>query len=340
MGRSVLGFAIVGTGMVARYHAQAIAQTEGARLVAVCRGDAARAAQATADFGVPCETSYEALLARSDVDAVCLCTPSGQHAAQAIAAARAGKHVLVEKPMALTLADADAMIAACREAGVRLGVALQRRTDPTFQGVAAAIARGDLGRPVLGAVTVPYLRTQEYYESAGWRGTWTQDGGGALMNQGIHLVDLLLWFLGDVAWVQASFGTLARDIEVEDCVTASLHFTNGALGTLAATTAAAPGFPHRVEVYGSQAGVQIEGETIVRGPGAPEARLEDKPAAGAGASPGGISATGHTRLIADFVEAVRDGRAPLVPGEEGRRSLALVLAVYESARSGQKVAPE
>jgi UDP-N-acetyl-2-amino-2-deoxyglucuronate dehydrogenase len=341
MGGTELGFAIVGTGMVARYHAQAIAQTEGARLVAVCRGDAARAEAAAAEFGVPCETRYEELLARRDVQAVCLCTPSGQHAAQAVSAARAGKHVLCEKPMALTLEDADAMITACREASVALGIALQRRTDPTFQAVRRAIDAGELGRPVLGTTTVPYLRAQSYYDSAAWRGTWALDGGGALMNQGIHLVDLLLWFMGDVAEVDASAATLAHEIEVEDCVTARLGFASGALGSLLATTAAAPGFPHRVEVYGTRAGVQIEGESVVRGPGAPADPdpAAAPPAAGAGASPTGISAAGHTRLLDDFVHAVREGRAPIVSGQEGRRSLSLVLAVYESARTGQKAVP-
>src|SRR5689334_15853808 len=153
-----LGFAIIGAGMVARYHATAIERTAGARLVAICRADQARAEETAAQFGVPCLADYTELLARDDVDAVCICTPSGMHAEQAIAAARAGKHVLVEKPIALTLADADAMIAACAQAGVRLGVALQRRTDPAFQRVYAAVGAGQLGRLVLGMGRVPYLR--------------------------------------------------------------------------------------------------------------------------------------------------------------------------------------
>ena len=330
-----LGFAIVGTGMVARYHAQAIRSTDGTHLAAVCRADAARRAEAEKELGAPCSESYEALLARPDVDAVCLCTPSGLHAAQAVQAARAGKHVLVEKPMALTLEDAASMIDACATAGVKLGVVLQRRADPSFQALRASITAGELGTPVLGIATVPYLRGQAYYDSAAWRGTWAQDGGGALMNQGIHLLDLLLWLMGDVSDVSARFATLAHEMEAEDCVTATLRFANGALGSLAATTAAAPGFPHRVEVYGSRSGIQIEGEAVMR-PG--EARQDAAPA-GAGASPTGISPTGHARILDDFAAAVREERAPLVPGEEGRRSLALVLAVYESARSGRAVRP-
>jgi UDP-N-acetyl-2-amino-2-deoxyglucuronate dehydrogenase len=326
--------------MVARYHAQAIAATPGARLVAVSRSDPSKAAAAAAEFGVPCETSDAALLARSDVDAVCICTPSGAHARQTLAAARAGKHVLVEKPMALTLADADAMIAACRSAGVVLGVALQRRTEPAYQLVHRAIEAGALGRPVLGLALIPYFRAQAYYDSAGWRGTWAEDGGGALMNQGIHIADLLVWFLGDVEEVLARSATLAHSIEVEDDVVATVRFKNGALGSIVATTAAAPGFPHRVEIYGTRGGVQLEAEAIARWDGDavpaidPSLRAGLAPAAaGAGGSATGLAPTGHARILADFVAAVREGRAPLVPGEEGRRSLALVLAVYESARS-------
>jgi UDP-N-acetyl-2-amino-2-deoxyglucuronate dehydrogenase len=342
MATSDIGFGIVGAGMVARYHATGIARTPGARLIAVCRADTARAEEAAAKFGAPCEASLEALLARPDVDAVCICTPSGQHAAQAIAAARAGKHVLVEKPMALTLADADAMIAACREAGVHLGVALQRRIDPLFRSVRAAIDAGALGKLTLGAVSVPYQRPQSYYDSAAWRGTWALDGGGALMNQGIHLLDLLVWYMGDAAEIQASAATLAHAIEVEDCVTAALRFAGGALGSVAATTAAAPGFPHRIEVYGDRGGVQIEGEQIVRwevsGVEAPATiNSAGTASAGAGASPTGIGAVGHTRLLGEFVAAIREARVPLIPGEEGRRSLALALAIYDSARTNSKI---
>jgi UDP-N-acetyl-2-amino-2-deoxyglucuronate dehydrogenase len=283
-------------------------------------------------------------MARDDVDAVCICTPSGMHAEQAIAAARAGKHVLVEKPMALTLADADAMIAASAEAGVLLGVALQRRAEPEFQQLQAAIAAGKLGRLVLGSVSVPYMRAQSYYDSAAWRGTWALDGGGALMNQGIHLLDLLLWLMGDAVEARATATTLAHDIEVEDCITATLRFANGALGSLMATTAAAPGFPHRVEIYGDRGGVQIEGEQVIRWEGegsepAPAESTERREpiAAGAGSSPAGIGAVGHTRLLADFAAAIRERRGPLVPGAEGRRALALVLAIYEAARTGQAV---
>lgn len=335
----MVNFAIIGTGMIGRFHRDAIAATQGARLAAVCRGraDAALQASAAAEYGVPCEPALEALLARTDVDAVCICTPSGQHATQAIAAMQAGKHVLVEKPMALSVADAEAMIATAAAHGVRLGVALQRRADPTFQRVRAAIARGDLGNLVLGKISVPYLRTQAYYNSADWRGTWALDGGGVLMNQGIHLLDLLVWFMGDVVAAQTQFATLGHDIEVEDCLAANLRFVNGALGSLVATTCAAPGFPHRVEVYGTRGGVQIEGEQVVRWDGdlAPPDGVTSSGAAsaGAGASPGGIGSVGHQRLIADFVAAIHQQREPLVSGDEGLRSLRAALMIYAAAKT-------
>lgn len=330
-----IGFGIVGAGMVARYHARAVAATSGARLVAVCRADASRAAETSAELGVPCAASFEALLDHPGVDAVCLCTPSGLHAEQALAAAGAGKHVLVEKPMALRLTEADAMIAACREAGVRLGVVLQRRTDPALGELHDAIRADELGRLVLATATVPYFRPPSYYDSAAWRGTWELDGGGALMNQGIHLVDLLLWLMGgDAEVVGASGGTFLHDIEVEDCVVAALRFSNGARGSIVATTAAAPGFPHRLEVYGSRGGAQLEGEALVRWEGAaPRIRAAGSApqAAGAGGSPSGIGTLGHTHIVQDFVAAIREGRDPLVDGLQGRRSLALVLAIYEAA---------
>jgi len=345
---AAIRFGIIGAGVAGRYHAQAIAQTPGARLIAVCAGHPERAAALASTFNARVEPDVAALLACDDIDAVCICTPSGQHAEQGIAAAKAGKHVLVEKPLAITLADADALIDACRTAGVYLSVALQRRTDPDFCAARDALAAGALGRPILGVITIPYLRTQKYYDSAAWRGTWALDGGGALMNQGIHLVDLLIWLMGDeVVEVQARTATLAHTIEVEDCASATLRFAGGALGAIAATTAAAPGFPHRVEVYGTQGGIQIEGETIVRWETTgrpPPASLHitsgsGRQEAGAGAHPTGISAIGHTRIMGDFVAAIRERRQPLVSGSEARRALAVVLAIYESAREGRPVRP-
>lgn len=335
-------FAILGTGMVARYHRDAVlANTEqGAELAAVVHHDPARFAALSEQYGVPCLSEAE-MLSRPDIDVVCICTPSGQHADQAVAAARAGKHVLVEKPIALTLEDADRMIEACRDAGVQLGVVLQRRAEPLFQRIRQAVQAGDLGEPTLGVVTLPYFRGQAYYDSAAWRGTWALDGGGVLMNQGIHILDLLLWYLGDPVEISAFADTLHRNVEVEDVAAANLRFGNGALATITATTTAEPGFPHRLEIYGTQGGIQVEGEAVVRWTLAhPEQALvqpyavSETAGAGSGGDPRGISASGHTKIVTDFLEAIRESRPPLADGEEGRRSLALILGIYESAGIG------
>ena len=339
-----IGFAILGAGMVADYHRQAIAANAelGARLVAVGHYNPSRFAEISGKFGAPC-VDQEALLADPAVDVVCICTPSGQHAEQAIAAARAGKHLLVEKPMALSRADAEAMIATCEQADVKLGVVLQRRAEPLFRQVYDAVQAGDLGDLTLGVVTMPYHRPQAYFDQADWRGTWALDGGGVLMNQGIHLVDLLIWYMGDPVEVRAYADTLHRDIEVEDTLAATLRFANGALATITATTTADPGFPHRLEIYGTGGGIQIEGETVGRWTlthpdraaveppeiGAPEAgALAD---AGAGGDPRGIAPTGHIAIVRDFIHALREERPLQIDGTEGRRSLATVLAVYEAA---------
>ena len=219
-----LGFAILGAGMIADYHRQAIEANAdlGARLVAVGHYAPEKFDAIGQRFGVPCQ-SYAEVLQRPDVDVVCICTPSGQHAEQALAAANAGKHLLVEKPMALSLADADAMIDACARNGVQLGIALQRRAEPLFQRVRQAISAGDLGELTLGVITMPYSRDAAYYAQAEWRGTWAQDGGGVLMNQGIHLIDLLVWFMGDPVSIHAHADTLHRPVEVEDVAAACRH---------------------------------------------------------------------------------------------------------------------
>jgi UDP-N-acetyl-2-amino-2-deoxyglucuronate dehydrogenase len=334
-----VGFAILGAGTAADYHCQAITANAalGARLIAIGHYNLARFADISTKFGVPC-ANQEELLADPAVDVVCICTPNGQHAAQAIAAASAGKHVLVEKPMALSLADADAMITACDQAGVKLSVVLQRRAEPLFQRIHSAIQAGDLGDLTLGVVTIPYYRPQAYYDQADWRGTWALDGGGVLMNQGIHLVDLLVWYMGDPVEVQAYANTLHRDIEVEDTLAATLRFANGALSTITATTTTAPGFPHRIEIYGTNGSIQVEGDSLGRWQladldkatiEAPEVGIAAN--AGAGGNPRGISASGHIAIFRNFIYALREDRILQVDGAEGRRSLATVLAVYQAA---------
>ncbi len=338
MTEKTVGCAIVGAGMVARYHQAAVAACaeQGARLVAMGHYDPARFAAITEHFHVPA-LSFQDLLAHPEVEVVILATPSGQHAAQAMAAAAAGKHVLVEKPMALTRHDADAMIAACARAGVQLGVVLQRRMEPLFRRIHEAIQAGALGALTMAQVTMPYHRSQGYYDQAAWRGTWAMDGGGVLMNQGIHLVDLLVWFMGDPVAVQAQAATLHRAIEVEDTLVATLRFAGGALATLTATTTCEPGLPHRIELYGTRGSIQVEGEFLVRWVEAgslPDTSTAGQGDAGASGDPGGIDTAGHIAILRDFLDAIHANRAPLVDGMEGRRSLAVVRDVYAAARIG------
>ncbi len=338
--KSELGFAILGAGMVAEYHLNAIQECAdlGARLVGVGHYNPARYDDITERFGAPA-SSYDDLLANPSVDAVCICTPSGYHAQQAIAAASSGKHVLVEKPMALSLADADAMIAACRDNGVQLGVCLQRRAEPLFRRVHDAIHGGDLGEITIGVVTMPYLRDEPYYAQAEWRGTWAMDGGGVLMNQGIHIIDLLLWFLGDPVETHAFADSRHRSVEIEDTAAAVLRFANGSVATITATVATEPGFPHRLEVYGTNGGIQIEGESVLRWGLADESKqsVEPWPVAteqvdpGMAGDPRGISTSGHIAILKDFIAGIRRGEDPVIDGAEGRRSLAAILAVYEDS---------
>ncbi len=339
MGRNDrIGFAIIGTGLAAELHRRAILANapNGAELRVVGTRDPARP-KAARQFQTECRT-VDALFESDDIDVICICSPSGCHAQQALAAAAAGKHALVEKPLALNLADCDAMIEAFDKAGLLLGVAFQRRTDPLFQRVRQAIAAGDLGKLVAGNLLMPYFRSPAYYQSGLWRGTWALDGGGALINQGIHLVDLLLWFMGDPSEVKALGGTVHHAIEVEDSITALLHFPDNACVSLLATTAAAPGFPHRIAVYGTQGGIEIEGERIRRWDLAQPEKATVPPEtgaesfqAGAGASPSGVGIEGHVRLIANFIETLRGNATLASDGRQGRRSLALILEIYKQA---------
>ncbi len=331
-------FAILGTGMVAEFHQKAIENCAdiGAELAAVIHYDPTRFEKIGAQFGVPCGAEEDVLLDES-IDVLCVCTPSGQHADQAVRAARAGKHVLVEKPMALTMEDANRLINVCDQEGVCLGVVFQRRAEPLFQTIRTALDAGDLGDLTMALVSMPYLRDDAYYDQAEWRGTWKSDGGGVLMNQGIHLIDLLVWYMGDPVAIEASARTLHRSIPVEDVAAATLTFPNGSVGSIAASTAAGSGFPHRLELYGTNGGIQIEGEVVKQwnvggdGPTVEPPGVESEATAGSAADPRGIALSGHTGIVRDFIKAVRDGRPPMVDGREGRRSLKAVLWIYERA---------
>jgi UDP-N-acetyl-2-amino-2-deoxyglucuronate dehydrogenase len=337
------GFGIIGTGVIAAIHADAIASLPGARLAAITDVDAAAAAAFAAAYGADAEPDLDALLARADVEVVCVCVPSGRHAEVGIRAAQAGKHLAVEKPVDVTLEAADRLIEAARGAGVALTVISQHRFDAGLAELKRLLTEGALGRLVLGEASTKWYRTQAYYDSAPWRGTWAMDGG-SLLNQGVHYVDLLRWCMGPVAEVTAVCSTQAHQIEVEDTSLAILRFTSGAVGTILSSTAAFPGFPQRLEITGTRGTVTIEDGQIVRRAFAHDARQEGGGArqdsgarAAAAADPAALDVSGHAAQLADLLAAIDEGREPAVGGEAGRDALEIVRAVYESSRSGRTV---
>ena len=334
------GVGITGAGTIAAIHAEALGEIEGARLVAVTSMREATGRKLADAYGAEWHAELGELLARPDVDAVILCTPSGLHAAEAVAAAHARKHVIAEKPMATTLADADRMIRACRNAGVTLSVILQYRYNRDALRLKRAVEAGLFGCPVLGNAFVHWHRAQAYYEeSDGWRGTWTLDGGGALMNQSIHAIDLLQWILGPLESVCAYADTLAHDIEAEDTASAAIRFGSGALGVIQGTTSAHRDWPLRIEIQGTEGSATLEGPRLtVWQPireehvlsarelkSLPEPR-EDEPLGAA-----------HRRQLEEIFAALREGREPPVPGEEARKAVQIILGIYGAAASGKHV---
>jgi len=342
------GLGIIGCGVIAPFHARAAEELPNLRLVAVADTVAEAAARRGAEFGVDHHADVDALLERADVDVVSVCVPSGLHAEVGVRAAAAGKHVIVEKPIDVTLEAADRLIAACGRHGVGLTVISQHRFAAGVVRLRELIDAGRLGRLVLGDALIKWYRTQGYYDSGAWRGTWSLDGGGCLMNQGVHYTDLLQWMMGPVDRVFARCTTAAHEgIEVEDVALALIHFTSGAVGVLEASTAVYPGLPERLEVTGTGGTVIVEsgrvracelkdekGETPAYGA---TLRSEAVAEAGAAADPAAISHAGHRAQIADFLESIEAGRPPLVTGEEARKPLELILAVYLSAREGREV---
>jgi UDP-N-acetyl-2-amino-2-deoxyglucuronate dehydrogenase len=338
------GFGIVGTGVIAALHAAAIKTLPDARLAAVTDVVPGAAQTFAAARGGAAEPGLDALLARPDVDVVCVCVPSGLHAEIGIRAARAGKHLVVEKPVDVTLAAADRLIEAARAAGVALTVISQHRFDPGLIELKRLIDEGALGRLVLGEASTKWYRTQAYYDTAAWRGTWAMDGG-SLLNQGVHYVDLLRWCMGPVTEVTAVCATQAHQVEVEDTALAVVKFGSGAVGTILSTTAAYPGFPQRLEITGTGGTVIVEDGLITRRALAGQAAAsagqdsagQDPAGPGAAADPAAIEVASHAAQLADLLAAVEEGREPAVGGQAGRDTLEIVCAVYESARTGRTV---
>lgn len=335
-------FALIGCGVISETHAKEIEAIENATLVAVVDPDEEKARTLAVRFGADMYLDYKELLKRDDIDIVNILTPSGTHAAIAMEAALAGKHIITEKPMDVTIEKAKSMIKTCREADVKLAVISQHRFDPSAIEVKNAIDEGNLGNLVLGQAAINWYRSQEYYDSGEWRGTWDLDGGGALMNQGIHTIDLLQYFMGPVVKVEARTATLAHErIEVEDVAVATVTFENGALGTIVGTTSAYPGLSARLEIFGTEGTARIEDDQLTHyflKSSVEEVNLADTNSSigGTGAAePGAILGNSHRMQIEDMIQAIEEDREPLVNGEEGIKPLEIILSIYESAKSKQ-----
>ncbi|GAA2759766.1 Gfo/Idh/MocA family protein [Actinopolymorpha rutila] len=350
-------FAVIGAGVIGRTHAQTIQSLQPrAELAVVADVVPERAQELATKHGVDAANSIEEVLGRSDVDVVTIATPSGLHADGAVAALDAGKHVIIEKPLDITLDAAKRVLEAEKRSDRTAMVVSQHRYDPASQVVHQAVRQGKFGRITSGNAIMSWWRSQGYYDSGDWRGTWELDGGGALMNQGIHTIDLMTWFLGDPVEVYAWADCLAHErIEVEDTAVATVRFASGALGVVHGTTAAYPGLTTKVHVHGDQGSAVIDAtkltyyhsagdsdEDFAYGAGssanqaesalaaagfAPAAKNEEEPTVA------GLTATSHTTQFRDFLDALDDKRPPLVTVAEGTKTLALIRGIYESART-------
>ena len=337
-------FGIVGTGVGANFCAQGISMIHDAEIadfIAVTSRREERAREFASKYGVrDWYTDYGEMLEKADIEAVVINTPHNLHYPMVLESINSGKHVLVDKPMAVSLKQSDEMIDKARRKGVKLGVNLQSRFDPTFRKVKEAAEEQKFGRLILGEAIVKWFRTQEYYDKSAWRGKWDTEGGGALINQAIHTIDLLVWVMGSPKYLWAQIDTVAHKIEVEDLAVAALRFENGALGIIQGSTAIYPGLPSRLEVHGTNGTAIIEGEVLKRWSivGDEEVVSEEaKEGLGSWARPELAPATNHAALIKDFAEAILEDREPYVDGVEGRKSLEVITAIYRSGRDDRMI---
>jgi predicted dehydrogenase/sugar phosphate isomerase/epimerase len=333
---------VIGMGFIGMFHCQCIQEVPQAHLVAVADVQKAPNLQKAQDlFNIAAYDKPDDLLKRKDIDAISIGTPSGLHGDLTLKAAKQKKHVLTEKPIEITLEKADCMIKTCRENKVKLGVISQRRTDPGMIELMEILNAGKLGKLILGETYVKWYRNQQYYDSGGWRGTWKLDGGGCLMNQGIHSIDMLQWVMGEVESVMAQMDTMAHErIEVEDVAQALLRFKNGALGTIIGSTAVYPGMNERLEISGTNGTVVVEKNRITMREIMGEQKADSETIAdrGTGAADAqAITNEGHVMQITDFMQAILENREPMINGEEGRKPLEIILAVYEAAKTGKRV---
>jgi predicted dehydrogenase len=333
--------------MISSFHARAIAEVRGAKLVGGFDALPAAADKFAAAFACKAYRRLTDMLADPAIEVVTIGTPSGAHLEPAVAAARAGKHVIVEKPLEITLRRCDKIIGECEKAGVVLSTVFPSRFHDASRELKRAVDQGRFGRLTLGNAVVKWYRTQAYYDSGAWRGTWRLDGGGALMNQAIHSVDLLAWLMGPVVEVRAQTALLAhRRIAVEDTAVAAIRFANGALGVIEASTAVYPGYLKRIEIHGSAGSAVLEEEDLIKWDFAEKIQADRailhkmanrKSSGGGAADPAAIGHHGHARQFQDVVNAIKKGTKPLIDGHEGRRAVEIILAIYKSAETGRAV---
>ena len=341
--KTKVGFGIIGAGMIAELHARTIRQLDNTELIGFYDANYAAAQKRAEQFGCKAYEKFEDFLADPAIEAVTIATPSGMHGAVAIPAAKAGKHILCEKPLEITLEKVDAVIRACDENNVLLSPVFQSRFTKPVQLVREAMSSGRFGRMVLASAQMRWFRQASYYSGSSWRGTWKLDGGGALMNQAIHMIDLLIYINGAPEEVFAFAGTLTHSIEVEDNLCATVKYRNGSFGTIEVSTSCAPGFPRRIEFSGSEGTVAFEEDKITRWEFAhplPQDEeiiksLSGKVDARGGSAPMNIDNNGHASQISDLANAIMTGGHPFLDGREGRRAIELITGIYESARTGK-----
>jgi predicted dehydrogenase len=334
------GFGIIGTGGISLKHAAAIREMDNGELVAVCSGTEERATKAAHTFKVSAYSDIHKFLDHPGLDIVCICTASGNHLDPALAAAKAGKHLLMEKPIEINLERTDRLIAACHSEGVKLGVIFQNRFNADYLQLKQAVVEGRFGRLLMGNAYVNWYREATYYSQSDWRGTFQGDGGGAFINQGIHTIDLLLDIMGEVLSVFGQVKTVLYPIEGEDLGAAIVNFKNGALGNITAGTALYPGYPERLEIYGTLGSAVLEAGKIIQWNVKEEesAIVEPLVQSKSGASdPMAIGHALHLVQFEDMIQAIQQEHAPIVTGESARKSLALILAIYESSKLGKSI---
>jgi predicted dehydrogenase len=338
----IWNFGIIGTGMIADFHAQAIQSMGNARLVGVCGSDSAKADIFAQKFNCKAFSNYSEMLRSDEIDIVTIATPSGNHMDPTVEAAQQGKHVLCEKPMEISLDRIDAMISAHRNSGTYLGGIFNYRYSDSVALLKRAVDEGRFGNLSFVSVHVPWWRSDEYYQSK-WRGTWKLDGGGALMNQSIHMIDLMQYLVGPLSSLQASIATIGHAIEVEDTAAAIVKFKNNALGSIYGSTASFPGQFRRMEITGTKGTAILIDDAIAVWQFADQKEEDFEilnniggPSGGGGASdPASISYLFHKKNIAAFIAAIESGKPFEINGDEARKAVEIVLAIYTSAKEGR-----